>query len=185
MSDSKHDISVSEKAEDMKIAADDPTCSMTKICMALIALVSTSSIGPILQIYEGTDPLVRSMWRYQLMSIYIVPMTVCVLYKSRNSININQILTLEFAVRMLLGGAAWTAASAMFALSLNYTIISHTIILSNLSGVCIITLSMILCVKVHKLEMFSVFIVLVFVFVLIFDKSSTKTNDTTNILLGG
>ena len=74
--------------------------------------------------------------------------------------------------------------SILYVKSSNYTIVSHSILLSNLGGVFIILLSVVRCLPIHKLEIIGTVIVILSAILFVNDQDSTKFNGQTNILFG-
>jgi len=113
-----------------------------------------------------------------------LPCGLYFLYLNRKSIDTKKIFArdtyLEFVVHALL----WTVASTFYLWSSDFTLVSHTALLSNMGGVFIVVVNLLRLAPVHSLEIYGTIVVVIFAIIFMNDSSSTKTNGQTNILLG-
>ena len=80
--------------------------------------------------------------------------------------------------------AAWFIATNLYVKSSDYTIVSHSILFSNLGGIFIVGVNSVKCLPVHKLEIIGTIIVIISAIFFINDQESTKSERETDILLG-
>lgn len=113
-----------------------------------------------------------------------MPITIYQLYKYRNLIQYHEILNLKTLLYLVATGSVWCVGSTLFVVSTDYTLVSHSIIMMNLSGVCMVALGLIMGTQVHRLEIIGTAIVLIFALVLVSDGESSKVGPNTNILFG-
>ncbi|CAI2368442.1 unnamed protein product [Moneuplotes crassus] len=152
--------------------------------LTVVALLAGSAIIPLVDEYKGVPFVLRTLWRCQLLVIYCLPIGAYFCYINRADIDLSKVFTMETLLEFLCSAFLWTTGSSLLLHSSDYTLVSHTSILVNLGGICIVCFNIIRGTPVHKLEIIGTIFVIISVVICINDSSSSKTNDQTNIVLG-
>ncbi|CAI2367282.1 unnamed protein product [Moneuplotes crassus] len=154
------------------------------ILVAIIALLCTSSVVPLVDRYEGVPSILRIIWRFELTVLYGFPLSVYYWHKNRKNLDHAKIWTLRTATELFVSSLCFVVADVFFIWSSDYTLVSHSYLLANLGGVFIVLMNLIRFLPVHYLEIFGTIIVVFAGVLCVNDNSSTKTNNQTNIFWG-
>ena len=113
-----------------------------------------------------------------------LPIAIYSWRKNRSNIDTSQIFTLKMVGMLHVSAFLWLFGSIFYIVSADYTLVSHSILLSNLSGVFIIVLNLIRFIPVHSLEIIGTIIVVIFSIIFMNDEGSSKLKGETDIIKG-
>lgn len=108
------------------------------LVVGTIGVLSGSSITPIFGLFPEVDTLIKNFWRCQLVFILSLPICFFMILRSKDTINWTEVRSVKSILNLLLVSVILNVGQQMYYSSSSYTLISHTVILSNLAGICII-----------------------------------------------
>ncbi|KAL7578552.1 hypothetical protein ACA910_011610 [Epithemia clementina (nom. ined.)] len=117
--------------------------------LLLLAVMTLSSIGPLLQIQQGVDPVLKVAWRSMATVLMLLPLVVGVLCTEGLPH-----LTWSHWCRVPLAALGLTVLCIYFVLSLQYTSVGNALILSNSQSLMLLIGKFLVGTRVTSLEAF-------------------------------
>jgi len=154
------------------------------IVMAVIAVLSASTILPFVNMYEGVPAPTIAIWRYQLTVVYCIPISIIAWKNNYSKIKLKEALTWKTLLEVLSGAILFSFGSLLLINSSRYTLLSHSITLANAGGVFLVIFNLVRCLNVNRNEIIGTLIVIMGIIVLLLDSHSEKVKGDTNIIKG-
>lgn len=126
--------------------------------MLAMALFAVSSMGVATLSMKGVAPVLKGSWRAQATFLYMLPLFMYQLVRTRpsqlRSFVLDRSLVLNFAV-VTMGGITWAAT---FFVALQYTSLAHAYLFSNITCILIVLYRMAARLPVARLEAIGAFV---------------------------
>ena len=102
------------------------------------AVVALSSVGPLLNVQSGINPVLKVYWRMSATAMCLFPFAAASVYKEGGIRNVTKSLHGPQLVTLLITAACYATMCVAFVLSLKYTAVGNAVILSNSQSVLLL-----------------------------------------------